>query len=226
MRRAMRRVLIRIVVIAGAAYLTLSLYGFLQLRRARRLVKAVEELRVGAPIPKRPETDFRNLRCITDWDCHISVSNLPFVDFFATPRWLPPKLTQANWWGVFARIVLDANGNVLEKGLAIDDGHYHQSVTVWIDVQKDARLFDPCDRPGVANHLGYLPYRAMRTGTLVVDLSPDADQILIHRAFDIRLGCLNSIRGCKTPGDIAPDAWQDSVFHSENYQELFKSCSK
>jgi hypothetical protein len=66
----------------------------------------------------------------------------------------------------------------------------------------------------------------MRTGALAVDISPDADQILIHRAFDIRLECLNSMRGCKTPGDIAPDAWQDSVSHSEHYPELFRSCSK
>lgn len=222
----MRRLLIGIALILVAVYSTLFLYGFLQLRRARRLVRAVEELRVGAPIPKRTEADFRNLRCITDWDCHTGVSNLPFADFFATPRWLPPRLTPADWWGVFARIVLDANGNVLEKGLAIDDGQYHQSMTVWIDMRKDARLFDPCEHPGVANHLGYLPYRTMRTGALAVDISPDADQILIHRAFDIRLECLNSIRGCKTPGDIAPAAWQDTVFRAEDYQELFRSCSK
>jgi hypothetical protein len=147
------------------------------------------------------------------------------VDFFASPRGLPPKLTLSNWWGVIARVSFDANGSVLEKSVGIDDGQYHQGGTVGISVRKDARLLDPCN-PSVATHLGYLPHREMRTGGLLVDLSPDANESLIRRAFDVRLDCLNSIRGCKTPGDIAPAAWQDSVFHAEDYQELFKSCSK
>jgi hypothetical protein len=222
----MRRVLIGIVLIMSAAYLTLSLYGFLQLRRARRLVKAVEELQVGAPIPRQRQAQFSNLRCVPNWGCYKSLSNLPFVDFFASPRRLPPKLTLSNWWGVIARVSLDADGNVFEKGLGIDDGRYHQFGTVGISVRKDARLFDPCVHPGVATHLGYLPRREMRTGGLLVDLSPDANESLIRRAFDVRLDCLNSVRGCKTPGDIAPDAWQDSVFHADDNQELFKSCGR
>lgn len=222
----MRRVLIVIALFLIAAYSMLSLYGFLQLRRARRLVKAVEELQVGTPIPQQRKSEFRDLHCIPDWGCHKGFSNLPFVDFFASPRRLPPRVTPSNWWGVLTRIAFDANGNVLEKSLAIDDGQYHQDVTVGISVRKNARLFDPCEHPGVATHLGYLPHRAMRTGALLIDVSPDANPSLIHRAFDVRLDCLNSIRGCKTPGDIAPAAWQDSVFHADDYQELSKSCSK
>jgi hypothetical protein len=222
----MRPVLLGIALILIAAYLTLSLYGLLQLRSARRLVKAVEELQVGARIPQQLGAEFRNLHCVPNWGCYKALSNLPFVDFFASPRRLPPKVTLSNWWGVIARISFDANGNVLEKSLGIDDGKYHQFGTVGISVRKDARLFDPCDLPRVANHLGYLASREMRTGALLVDVSPDANQSLIHRAFDVRLDCLNSIRGCKTPGDIAPAAWQDSVFHAEDDQELLKSCSK
>lgn len=221
----MRRLLISIGLILVAAYAALSLYGFVQFRRARRLVRAVEALQVGVPIPQQA-VEFRNLNCIPHWGCHTEVSNLPFVDFFAAPQRLPPKLTLSNWWGVIARVGLDANGNVLEKDLGIDDGKYYQSITVWIVVRKDARLFDPCDHPGVANHLGYLPSRVMRTGALKVVISPDANQGLIHRAFDVRLECLKSSRGCKTPGDIAPAAWQDSVFRAEDYQGLFKSCDK
>jgi hypothetical protein len=216
----MRRVWIGIVLIVSAAYLTLSLYGFLQLRRARRLVKAVEELQVGVPIPKQRQAQFSNLRCVPKWGCYKSLSNLPFVDFFASPRSLPPKITLSNWWGVIARVSLDADGRVLEKSVGIDDGQYHQFGTLGISVRKDGSLFDPCAHPG------YLPRREMRTGGLLVDLSPDANESLIRRAFDVHLDCLNSIRGCKTPGDIAPAAWQDSVFHAEDYQKLFKSCSK
>ena len=222
----MCRALIGSLLILATACLALTLYGFLQLRHARRLVKAVEELQVGAPIPRQRGTEFTNLRCVADWGCYKSVSNLPFVDFFASPRKLPPKLTPSGWWGVIGTVRLDGNGNVLEKALGIDDGRYHQGITVGIGVRKDARLFDPCVRPGVAKHLGYLPRRERRTGALLVDISPDASPNLLHRAFDVHLNCLNSIWGCKTPGDIAPAAWQDSEFRAEDYQQLYKSCSK
>lgn len=224
--RQTRRALIGIVLILVTAYLALTLFGFLQLRHARRFVKAVKELQVGAPIPRQLEAEFTNLRCVPDWGCYESVSNLPFVDFFASPRRLPPKLTLSSWWGVIGTVSLDANGNVLQKTLGIDDGRYHQGLTVVVVLRKDIRLFDPCDHPGVAKHLGYLPHREMRTGGLRIDVSPDANSILMGQAFDVHLDCLNSIWGCKTPGDIAPGAWQDSEFRADDYQELFKSCSK
>ena len=222
------RLFIAFALILVVTYLMLSLYGFLQLGRARRLVKAVEELPIGAPIPKQLEREFHNLNCRPDWGvgCHTSVSNLPFVNFFAAPRRLPPKLTLSNWWGVMARIAFDSNGNVLWKGLIIDDGQYHQDPAVSVIVQKDTSLFDPCEKWSVAKHLGYIAGRAMRTGALRVELSPDADQMLIDRAFDVRLECLNSIRGCKTLGDIAPDAWQDSEYHPEDYQQFYELWSK
>jgi hypothetical protein len=222
------RPFIGVALILAAAYLMLSLYGFLQLRRARRLVKAVEELPIGAPVPKQLEEEFHNLSCMPDWGvgCHTAVSNLPFVSFFAVPRRLPPRLAPARWWGVIARIVFDANGNVLWKALGIDDGQYHQDIAVSILVRKDARLFDPCAIWSAAKHPGYLPHREMRTGALAVEISPDADQTLIHRAFDVRLECLNSIRGCKTLGDIAPAAWQDSDYHPEDYQQFYRQWAK
>ena len=218
------RLFISFALILVAAYLMLSLYGFLQLRRARRLVRAVEELPIGAPIPKQLEGEFHNLSCMPDWGagCHTAVSNLPFVNFFAVPRKLPPRLAPARWWGVIARIVFDANGNVLWKALGIDDGQYHQDIAASILVRKDARLFNPCEIWSAAKHPGYLTYRAMRTGALVVELSPDANPVLIHRAFDVRLECLNSIRGCKNLGDIAPAAWQDSEYHPEEYQQFYQ----
>ena len=43
----MRRVLIGSALILSVAYLALTIYGVLQLNRARRLVKAVEELPAG-----------------------------------------------------------------------------------------------------------------------------------------------------------------------------------
>jgi hypothetical protein len=115
------------------------------------LVKAVEELQVRAPIPIQRRAQFSNLRCVPDWGCYKSLSNLPFVDFFASPRTLPPKLTLSNWWGVIARVSFDTDGSVLEKGVGIDDGQYHQFETVAISVRKDGRLFDPCCRK---NRLG------------------------------------------------------------------------
>lgn len=222
----MRRLVISIVLILVVVYAALSLYGVLQLRRARRLVKVVEELPIGVPIPPNSTAELRNLHCVPTWGCYKSVSNLPILDFFAVPRSLPPRVALSNWWGVLARVALDAKGNVLEKNLAIDDGKYHQGMTAGITVRKDPRLFNPCEHPGVAKHPGYLARREMRTGGLLVDVSPDADLSLLRRAFDLRLDCLNSIRGCESPGDISPDAWHDSVWHPENLEELTKGCYK
>jgi hypothetical protein len=221
------RLFISFALILLVAYLMLSLYGVLQLRRAQRLVMAVEELPIGAPIPKQLEGEFHNLSCRPDWGvgCHISVSNLPFVNFFAVPRRLPPRLAPARWWGVIARIVFDANGNVLWKGLGIDDGQYHQDLSVSILVRKDASLFDLCKTWSLAKHPGYLSYRAMRTGALVVEVSPDTNRDLVHRAFDVRLECLNSVRGCKTLGDIAPGAWQDSLYRPQDYEQFYQQWS-
>lgn len=222
----MRRVLTIIFLILITAFSTLSLYGFFQLRHARRLVKGVADLQIGKPIPNNGQAEFRNLRCISGWGCYKGVSNLPFMDFFASPRKLPPRMTLSKWWGVLGRIVLDSNGNVLEKSLSIDDGQYHQDGTVGISVREDPLLSNPCEHPGVAGHLGYLPHRAMRTGALLVDLAPDANPTFVHRAFDVHLDCLNSFVGCETPGDIAPAAWQDSAFREQDLQEFFKSCRK
>jgi hypothetical protein len=79
-----------------------------------------------------PETarrggEFHNLSCMPDWGvgCPTAVSNRPFVNFFAVSRRLPPRQAPARWWGVIARIVFDANGNVLWKALGIDDGQQH-----------------------------------------------------------------------------------------------------
>jgi hypothetical protein len=223
--------LIGLALILITAYLTLYVYGFVQLRRARRLATAVEAFQVGAPIPKQWEAEFRNLNCKPDWivGCRTSVSNLPLANFFAAPRRLPPRLGLSKWWGVMAVIAFDSNSKVLWKALVIDNGQYHQHPAVSILVMKDDRLFNPCERWAIAKHPGYLPHRAMRTGALVVGLSPEANQALIHRAFDVHLGCLNSIRGCKTLGDIAPSAWQDSVFQPNDqqfYQQWSEHCSE
>jgi hypothetical protein len=222
----MRRALIGTTLILAVAYAALSLYGVLQLRSARRLVKVVEELPIGAHIPPNLEPEFRNLRCVPTWGCLKGVSNLPILNFFLVPRSLPPRVALSNWWGVLGRVVFDVKGNVIEKSLVIDDGKYHQGVTVGIDVRKDARLFNPCEHPGVAKHLGFLTYREMRTHGLIVEVSPDADRSFLRRAFDLRLDCLNTIRGCESPGDISPDLWSDSVFRPEDLEESTKGCYK
>src|SRR5690242_6956634 len=138
-----RRMLVSGALILVTGYMTLLVYARLQLRRARLLVIEVKELPVGLPIPKQPEAGFTDLRCVPDWGCYKAVSNLPFVDFFASPRRLPAKLTPSRWWGVIVRIGLDASGNIVEKDLAVDDGHYHQFGTVEIRVRRDSSWFDP-----------------------------------------------------------------------------------
>jgi hypothetical protein len=64
-----------------------------------------------------------------------------------------------------------------------------------IRVRKDSRLSDPCFDPSVATHLGYRPRREHRMSALLIDISPDTDQSLIHRVFGLHLDCLNRHRG-------------------------------
>ena len=222
----MRRVLIGIALTAVVAYSAAYIFGFLQLRRARRLVGAIEKLQIGAPISQQQlEIEFPDLHCTPDRRCYARTSNVPFSDFWLTRPAPLPRVMPAHSWYVLAQIGLDAEGNVLDKELGIDDGHYHQFGTVGILVRKDARLLDPCIEPSVATHLGYRSHLEQRTNALFIELSPEADQNLIRRVFDLHLDCLNTITGCKTPGDIAPAAWQDAFYDKRgDFQETSTSC--
>ncbi len=46
---------------------------------------------------------------------------------------------------------------------------------------------------------------------LNVSYSPAASSELIHHAFDLKLGCLVTLRGCQEVRQILPDVWQDQV---------------
>ena len=72
-------------------------------------------------------------------------------------------------------------------------------------------VFDSCRHAEQIRHPGYLARREFRSGALRVNLSADADERWVRRAFELRLNCLNTIRGCRNPGDIAPAAWQDQI---------------
>ena len=122
-----------------------------------------------------------------------------------------PSLLPWKWWTVAAGVKLDAAGNVIEKQLLIDDGKYFQYPTIWLFVGSYSRVFDPCRHAEQIRHPGYLARREFRSGALRVNLSADADERWVRRAFDLRLNCLNTIRGCRNPGDIAPAAWQDQL---------------
>jgi hypothetical protein len=222
----MRRVLIGIGLTLVAAYSALYLYGFLQLRSARRLTKSVEELQIGVPISQQQlRTEFPNLHCTPDRRCYTRLSNVPFPDMWLSRRAPLPRVMPAHSWYVIAQLGLDPNGSVIDKELGIDDGQYYQFGTVGISVRKDARLFDPCADPSAATYPGYRPRREHRTSALLIDISPDADQSLLRRVFDLHLDCLNSIGGCRTPGDIAPVAWQDTSYDKPvDYRQALVDC--
>jgi hypothetical protein len=206
----MRRVFVSIAVVIIAFYSALYLYGFFQLRRAGLLVKRVEKLRLGALLPKQPfGTGLRDPYCMSDRRCYLWVSNLPFAEFWRMRGIRPTGVMPSNWWHVIAQVGFDSSGNVVDKELAIDDGKYHQFGTVEVTVSERAILYHPCVNPIAAMHPGYWPRQEMRTGALLIDVSPNAEQSLIDRSFDLQLDCLNTIKGCKTPGDIAPKAWGD-----------------
>ena len=127
--------------------------------------------------------------------------------------------------------MLDSSGKVVQKWLVIDDGKYFQFPTVEIFVPSEPQLFDPCLDADQTRHLGYRLRRENRTGALTIDLSPSADERWVHHAFDLRLNCLDSLKSCKDPSEIAPIAWQDMIddrklweSDAANQEQILKSC--
>jgi hypothetical protein len=206
----MRRLFIIIPLVVIAFYSALYAYGLVQLRRAQQVVGAVAQLRVGSVQPNRPFGTSRvALHCTPDRRCYVGVSNLPFVELWDKRGIHVPRLSPWGWWHVVAQLGFDSAGKVTDKELGIDNGQYHQFGMLGISMREDAALDDPCHHPAIALHPGYFPHREIRTGALLIDLSPTAAQPFIGRAFDIHLDCLNTVRGCTTPEDVAPSAWND-----------------
>ena len=127
--------------------------------------------------------------------------------------------------------MLDSSGKVVEKWFVIDDGKYFQFPTVDIFVASRPQLFDPCLDAHQIRHPGYRSRLENRTGALTLNLSPSADERWAHHVFDLRLNCLDSLKGCKDPGDIASMAWKDLMddrkfWESDvaNQEQILKSC--
>ena len=220
----MRRLFMIIPLVVIAFYSAMYVYGLVQLRRSRQVVGAVERLQVGSLQPNRPlGTSRLASRCTPDRRCYVWISNLPFAEVWATRGIHVPRLFPWGWWHVVAQLGFDNAGKITDKELGIDNGQYHQFGMVGISMYEDAALNDPCIHPGITLHPGYLPRREMRTGALLIDLSPTATQAFIDRAFDIHLDCLNTVRGCTTPGDVAPSAWDD-VYSTKNTNFDFAKC--
>ena len=140
------------------------------------------------------------------------MSNLPGGENFWRRTFSDvPSLLPWKWWTVDASVKFDSAGNVVEKLLLIDDGKYFQYPTIWLFVGSYPGVFDSCRHAEQIRHPGYRSMREFRSGALWLYLSADADERWVRRAFELRLNCLNTIRGCRNPGDIAPAAWQDQI---------------
>jgi hypothetical protein len=212
--RRIRRAASELVLLLCAAYLALFGYDAFQLSKARTVVASLQSIRVGMPLRQQSgATRFHQSRC-EHGVCYaeVDVSNLPGGENFWRRTFSDmPSLLPWKWWTVDAGVKLDSAGNVVEKMLLIDDGKYFQSPTFWLFVGSDPNLFDPCHYAEQIRHPGYRSRRGFRTGALWVNLSADADERWVRRAFELRLNCLNTVRGCKNPSDIAPAAWQDQI---------------
>ena len=212
--RRIRRVAFVGVLLFCAVYLALFANDALQLTKAQAVVASLQSVRLGMLLTKQPSAiRFPNSRC-EHGVCYAeaNVSNLPGGESFWRRTFSDmPSLLPWKWWTVDASVKLDSAGNVVEKLLLIDDGKYFQYPTIWLFVGSYSRVFDPCRNAEQIRHPGYLSRREFRSGALRVNLSADADERWVRRAFDLRLNCLNTIRGCRNPGDIASAAWQDQL---------------
>ena len=222
------RIFLCAVLTACLSFVALYAYGIVQMRRAERLVAAVSTLPIGEPLRQDSAFYSAELYCGPVGLCYreVGVSSLPLA--FLWPRYpaTVPRIIPVNWWGVTAQIGSDRNGRVLEKALFVDDGNYRQYYTVQISVIAYTKAFDPCYFPSQFRHPGYRPRREMRSGALLVDVAPDAARQFADRAFHLVLTCLRTRGGCRTPGDIAPDAWHDQAEDVAMFQQDMEQSRK
>jgi hypothetical protein len=212
--RATRRLLMAFVLFVCAAYAGLTTFSFLQLRRAQALIGEVSAVKLGVPLAQQSVAAKLVEWCYPEIGCQreASFSNLPFAHLLQnreTRAVSLPNITRPKWWLVGAAIKVDANGNAVEKQVIVDDGKYDRSPTVVVTEGGEPRLSDPCDLPGLFRHPDYYPRQDGRTGALAVAVSPQTMPQFRRRAFALHLKCLNTWRGCKSPTDLAPDAWHD-----------------
>jgi hypothetical protein len=234
--RRIRRAASVLVLLLCAAYLALFGYDAFQLSKARAMVASLQSIRLGVPLRQQPgATRFHESGCEHDI-CYAEadISNLPGGEnFWRRISLTIPSVLPWKWWTVDAGVKLDSAGKVVEKLLLIDDGKYFQSPTLWLFVGSDPNQFDPCRNAEQIRHPGYRSRRGFRSGALWVNLSANADEQWVRRAFELRLNCLNTVRGCKNPGDIAPAAWQDQIDDEKladsdfaNQARLSNPCAK
>lgn len=220
------------VLLLCAACVALFAFHAIQLARAKRLVAAVESLRIGVPWKEQSSAAMFSQQSYKGISYEVkSLSNLPWLDGGRhRPADMPPFL-RGKWWVVRADVMLDSSGKVAQKWLVIDNGKYFQFSTVEILVASEPQLFDPCHDAHETRHPGYRSSTENRTGALSIALSPSADERWVHHAFDLRLNCLDSLKGCKDPGEIAPAAWKDMIDDGKlwesdaaNQEQILKSC--
>jgi hypothetical protein len=210
--RRVRTTALVVVLLPCVAGVALFVSDAIQLARAKRLVAAVESLRTGVPWQEQSSGAMFNQQSYDGISHEVrSVSNVPWLDFWHHRPADMPAFLQGRWWAVAADVKLDSSGKVVQKWLVIDDGKYFQFPTAEIFVTSESQLFNPCINANQTRHPGYRPRRENRTGALIIDLSPSTNESWVRHAFDLRLNCLNSLKGCKDPSDLAPTAWKDMI---------------
>ena len=220
------------VLLPCVAGMALFAFDAIQLARAKRLVAAVESLRIGVPWQEQSSGEMFHQESDKEisWEVK-SVSNLPWLDGGRHRLADMPSFLRGRWWVVRADVMLDSSGKVVQKWLAIDNGKYFQFSTVEVFVASRPEIFDPCLDAHQTRHPGYSSETEIRTGALLINLSPSADERWVHHAFDLRLSCLDSLKGCKGPSDIASTAWKDMIDDRQlwksdvaNREQILKSC--
>jgi len=58
---------------------------------------------------------------------------------------------------------------------------------------------------------------------ILSEITADASAIEHERAFDFRLSCISSLRGCAELSELAPSAWEDLMTPSTEPEERFKT---
>jgi hypothetical protein len=99
----------------------------------------------------------------------------------------------------------------LSYNLVVDDGTYDYPdfVNVWVRSVRGYGSRNVSSIEDQSPDYRVRSYFKWPRLTLRVEFTPHAPPELAHHAFDIRLNCIWSLRGCQTARDLLPLSWQD-----------------
>lgn len=111
-------------------------------------------------------------------------------------------------WFAVAYVQIRA-GRVRSLGFGLDIGMGRNSLAPSASMSPRLWRFHGAPRAYLDEHPNYLPSQPAKKRYFSIDITPDATDEEIRRAFDFKLSCLTQFQACREHQEIMPSAWAD-----------------